>query len=508
MTTNVIPQLKSTYLAGNVNSNQRKSAFDELEFSNIMNQTSGHQIETKEAINKENIVSVTNTVEEKEINDKVKMSSDKIENEDSSVGHVSQEEQVKPDDIFCLSELQQKIENLDPGQVIETLSAFSTKIKELFIDNFQISEEDLTKAMEILGFGYLELLNPQNLSKLALSLTGSEDIMSLVASEEICANYMNLLEQVSELTETTSTSLQLEPEELVQIANMMNEDSFEKTFNKIPDALLEEVKMPEEALPVSLKNEPGYVLKKQTLTADENVITVENELDVEPESLEGTKITSEPKEARVYSEQEFTVENEPKEIFTEDEKSGADFSSSDSLADNVTSQQGIKNIVQNAEYPEQQINTEDIIRQIVDEIKVTVKVNTNTTSMELQLNPEKLGKLTIHLSSKEEVVTAQIIAQNNAVKEALEGQIAELRENLNTQGVKVDAIEVTVESHEFEGNLNQNSTSSNGSEQSEKHGRRQINLADFMEEQSDFSEEEILTADIMLQNGNNVDYTA
>lgn len=38
----------------------------------------------------------------------------------------------------------------------------------------------------------------------------------------------------------------------------------------------------------------------------------------------------------------------------------------------------------------------------------------------------------------------------------LETQVADLRQNLNQAGVKVDAIEVTVASHEFEKNLEQN----------------------------------------------------
>lgn len=42
------------------------------------------------------------------------------------------------------------------------------------------------------------------------------------------------------------------------------------------------------------------------------------------------------------------------------------------------------------------------------------------------------------------------------VKEALESQIADLKQNMNQAGVKVDAVEVTVGGHEFERNLEQN----------------------------------------------------
>lgn len=70
--------------------------------------------------------------------------------------------------------------------------------------------------------------------------------------------------------------------------------------------------------------------------------------------------------------------------------------------------------------------------------------------MEMQLNPENLGKVYVNISSKEGVIHAQLAASNEAVRAALETQVADLRQNLNQAGVKVDAVEVTVASHEFE----------------------------------------------------------
>jgi flagellar hook-length control protein FliK len=94
------------------------------------------------------------------------------------------------------------------------------------------------------------------------------------------------------------------------------------------------------------------------------------------------------------------------------------------------------------------------MEQIVNQMKVTI--SQDITSMEMQLNPENLGKIYVNISSEEGVVNAQFRATNEIVKEALEAQIATLRENLNQAGVKVDAIEVTIASHEFERNLEQN----------------------------------------------------
>ena len=54
------------------------------------------------------------------------------------------------------------------------------------------------------------------------------------------------------------------------------------------------------------------------------------------------------------------------------------------------------------------------------------------------------------------------MAQNEAVKEAIESQVTQLKETLESQGVKVEAIEVTVGSREFNQNLDENN---NGEEQ-------------------------------------------
>jgi flagellar hook-length control protein FliK len=129
--------------------------------------------------------------------------------------------------------------------------------------------------------------------------------------------------------------------------------------------------------------------------------------------------------------------------------------------------------------------------------------------MEFQLNPEHLGKLTIQIASKDGIVSAQITAQNLAVKEVIESQIVQLRDNMNNQGLKVDAVEVTVESHEFERNLDERNSNANQEqfEQQEKNSRRQFNYYDS-DTLEDMSAEEALIAEMMIGNGNSINYTA
>lgn len=153
-------------------------------------------------------------------------------------------------------------------------------------------------------------------------------------------------------------------------------------------------------------------------------------------------------------------------------------------------------------------DTIDIIRQIVEQVKVNI--SGETTSMEMQLNPENLGKVYVQVTAREGAVNAQITAANEAVKNALEIQVADLKQSLNQAGVKVDAIEVTVASHEFEQNLEQNARreAQEGERAAAAMHRRSIRLDDLDGLSGVMTEEETLAAQIMRDNGNTVDLSA
>ena len=145
-------------------------------------------------------------------------------------------------------------------------------------------------------------------------------------------------------------------------------------------------------------------------------------------------------------------------------------------------------------------------------------ITADTTSIEMRLNPENLGRVLINVTEQEGSVRASIQTQNVEVKEAMESQLAVLRTTLEGQGIKVTEVEVTVASHEFEENLEKgNANAGMGEEQQqgeradeESAGgrRRNLNVNDLDELQGLMSEEEMLAAQIMKDNGNSVDYTA
>lgn len=98
---------------------------------------------------------------------------------------------------------------------------------------------------------------------------------------------------------------------------------------------------------------------------------------------------------------------------------------------------------------QQPVNAREVISQIVEQVRV--QMNQDSTSMEMQLYPEHLGRIQIHVVSKDGVMTARIVAENEAAKQAIESGLASLKESMEQQNVKVEAIEVMVSTTAFSG---------------------------------------------------------
>ncbi|MBR1629975.1 MAG: flagellar hook-length control protein FliK [Lachnospiraceae bacterium] len=157
--------------------------------------------------------------------------------------------------------------------------------------------------------------------------------------------------------------------------------------------------------------------------------------------------------------------------------------------------------------------TADIMDQIVTRASVTI--NETVSRMEMELNPQNLGRMIMQVQEHEGVITARLIAQNEHVRAALESHLATLQENLESKGIKVNAVEISAGTHEFERNLEEgqsNNAFAGQEEQSERESGqsrlRNLNRSDLEDADIELTEEEALVAQIMRDNGGTVDYSA
>ena len=404
----------------------------------------------------------------------------------------------------------QKVEELQ-NQLEDTKDAFETGVKEILKDELGVSDEQVEDAMSILGLQWMDLLNPASLSQLVTQLTGTEDACSLLMSEE----FTNIMQNTDELVQSLSETLGISKDEWVALQNQLAEltADFNETVDMADGGVQEMV--PQTDVTIASQETQDTTVMAATVQMTH---TTEETQNVQPE--EETEDAAPV--IQVNASEDAQTENNVSENASGE--MGEPAAQSQKTKESSVNEHG-----QNMEFQvraEQQtvapeevnkvasrttIDVQDIMNQITEFAKVNL--SPENSSIEMQLNPENLGKVYLHIAAtKEGNITAELAVSSETVKTALEAQIADLRTSLNQQGIKVDAVEVAIASHEFERNLEQNAS---GEEQQgsqrEESGRtagRRLFRGELDELSGLMNEEEALAAQIMKDHGNTMDVTA
>lgn len=393
----------------------------------------------------------------------------------------------------------EKKETIVKDSLNEKAEALGNEIKDTIKDQLDVTDDQVEETMENLGFTVLDLLIPSNLADLVGELTGSEDAVSLLTNDA----FLDVMQEMADVNRNLADTLGVSVEEMQKLVEEMN---FEMTsFEVESDGLLDR-----QLGDLNVSDITVHDLKVDGTEGEDVEQTEHRTLDSVIDTQEEQVLTTDL-EAEAADSQSQNSGSDNKQMFEKNEKdpSGMIF------AETNSSQQVQNNQVPETQLPpevpvNQNIDVADIINQISEYTRISY--GSDVTSIEMQLNPENLGKVYLQISStKEGSITAQLAAQNEAVKEALETQMIELRQSLHQQGIKVDAIEVTVSTHEFEKNLEQNAEGEKQQAQQQEeaqHGRRSLNLNSLDGLSGLMTEEEMLAAKIMKENGNTMDVTA
>lgn len=359
-----------------------------------------------------------------------------------------------------------------------------------------VSVEEVEAAMEQLGLGYASLLDAENLTKLVLALSGENSTLALLTDENLYGTMQNLLDSLNTLKADLAEQLSLTPEELSDVIETATslEMSEQGGTEQAPD-LMEASNEEKEPARITISVETSTETVKLSTDEKGNVVQVEGTISKEADKAVETQPEGQGKRQGYGSEEGnskgFQTGNPLLDTLLQDRTSAAE-APFEPTASFMT--------------PESQ----DIMNQILDYMKIQLKPEMN--HLEMQLHPESLGTLHIQITSKGNEVTAQFHVQNEAVKAAIEGQIVELKEALKEQGIKVEAVEVNVQSNAFESALWQGQGRDESEYQSggrKSSSRRSINLNALEEDfEEEASEEDQLAAEMMKVNGGTVDFTA
>ncbi len=390
------------------------------------------------------------------------------------------------------------------SEMAGTLEAYEEEIRNILKEELGVTDEEISKAMESLGMSFLDAGSLKDLTALVQELTG-EDIGTLFLSEA----FQNVMEQAAALTETLCAELGLTKEELSALCKAMEQAE----SSDVP--IQPEAGKAEDGSALSENNSAAKTETANAVLAEEETGTVVMQKEETAQKEEPVKA---PEESRTAEKLTVDTEKEPDtgsggkgfldhftDAKTDISNTGAAFAGQQTVE--------AEEFILPQETPQPYTSQTDAYH-LIDQIAKNVRVTVSGTfsSMEMQLNPEHLGKIYLNVTEREGVVRAQITTQSAVVKEALETQLVELRQSLNQQGIKVDAIEVTVGTHEFEQNLEENARQEEQMrqqmEESKKQAKRNINLSDLDGLSGLMSEEEQLAAQIMRDNGNQVDLMA
>ena len=414
---------------------------------------------------------------------------------------------------------------LSTADADEITKRVSSQIVEKVTEDLDITEDKLCEIMQMLGLTSMELLQPENLTALFANATGIENNpQELVLNSDftgLYADVMDIASQNQALLEAVSNMEVLENPQVLEIftepdnPGEINTASAEEDIAKVQISdVTDETEEPVFQQP-QVKSEAIGTSETISASEDNTVSGSQGMLEtaeVEASNISETAVSSES----IDSSETLSLKSE-KQVMKTDLNS--DSSSDERSFDDKSENRVLHTMINEQMQPEgvfeafdvqpkyTSVNTTDIIRQIVDQISIAK--TTGESVIEMQLNPENLGKLYINVTERNSEITARIAVSNETVKNALESQMAALRENLQDANIRVNDVEITIATHEFERNLEQNAGNENGRQDGQQFTHQSSSNGGIRTGHNETASDEAgLAAQIMRDNGNSVDFMA
>ena len=357
-------------------------------------------------------------------------------------------------------------------------------------EKMDVTPEEVEEAMEILGLTALQLFDTDHLRQLLLTLSGSTDELALLTDETLYGNLQDLLGIVEESLTELQEELGMSDEELEALMKQMLAQQSEAdgmNAGEKPEADLEG-------------------MKDYTVTVQKDGETVQMKVTVDDES--GNKSVQESVTDTSHKEVQESQKMQERDASAGNGREGREghASAGQALLQAETPAAAVE-APEAAATEYRSIQTQEIMDQIVEYMKVNVKADTQT--MELQLHPASLGTVGVQIMAKEGGLTAHFTTQNETVRAVIETQLIQLKHQFEEQGIKVDAVEVTVANHAYGQQFSQDGENAREEQAKAGKGRRRINLDQIGsdEELEEMEDSERIAVEMMQANGSTVDYT-
>lgn len=366
---------------------------------------------------------------------------------------------------------------VDESTMTGSLKALTGEVKAIVCAVLDMTDEELERYLAENGMCVMDLLLQNNLADFVADVAADGDSLKLITDSNLSETFSELGDELKKLVATAAQEMDISVEELnkyiqstdfTDVSNAESADEVVGTIDKTADTdelLSRRQNNPELENNGSAVEEPELGLEdKITVASGEDDASQSGTFQKSDESLSGQFLNT-------------LIEN-------------------------------VDNAVQAKEdFKGYSVNSENIVRQLVDAIKINV--NSSFSEMELQLQPENLGKLNLVIASRDGIITAQFMAENDVVKSAIENQIVMLKDNFEQQGLKVEAVEVMVQTHGFEMGKNLEGRGDNSQDDDDRHRTSRILTLEEINAiigDDEAADEDVLAAEMLRASGGNVDY--
>lgn len=364
--------------------------------------------------------------------------------------------------------------------------------------------------MQLLGLTAMDLLNPANLAALYCEVTGNaSDPQALVLNADFTALFNDVSQVASENDAQLDLLSQLtasDDGEILDADIVSSADTNESTGSvNTPEKTVDSSNDDTAASGQNINDTTDEAVKVYDSSTQDSSYQNSDEGTSSGETGNGITSDENTEKTQSKSQVDSSFDDSGERVLHHDDGAHSDNSV---LHASVSEQLNTDTSFEMSQSQSRlRVDTTDIIRQIVD--SMSISNTTEESAINLQLTPESLGRMYINVSQKNSEISARIAVSNEAVKEALQTQMVNLKEALNNSGIRVNEVEITVASHEFERNLEQGAANDSRQQESTNsyNGSNSSDSGIDSDMIQDRAEERLVTQ-IMRDNGNSVDFTA
>lgn len=413
----------------------------------------------------------------------------------------------------------QETESLDEEKIkdlAEEISEITNQIVDKIKSEFEVTDEEIEEAMEVLGLTIADLTKPAELRNLLMELTGTTDSIELLTNVELYDSVKEVTDFASNLFTEVAKDFSLSTEQLTE---MINTESFEEALNEVDvsvtsneaeteaDAeVVSEVTVDKTTDAALAFENSDKADANETKPVESNNSNESEEVPIDTEKKAPDKIEKPESfaQSNLMNDEAMNERSENRKNFNFDSSKNQEFTFNQTQAVTNQTVNTVGDIVETVTSYTTGADTDNIMRQVTDYVKV--HISDDVTKMEIELHPASLGTVNMQINSQNGQITAHLTVQNELVKSVLETQMIKLQETFDEQGTKVSAIEVTVAEYSLNSQSDNNySEERNGRNYGSKKKGINLNEIGSLDE---LDEEEQLEAKVMEMNGSSVNYTA